>query len=277
MILPRKWIKWRPGFFIPVFFLSFSAIRGQDQWMDASSAAMGRSYVSHSSEACAGLNQAGLGRTDQSSVSLHHIRPFIVTDLDITSLSAQFTLGNGAPGFVLSTMGIRGMRQSSLWLSYGMELYPGIYSGAGVHLRNTGLVNEAFFYLEGGYALGLQFQINEKLMLGAHVTDPSVWQKISPGINQPSLMISTGFSYFFFKTAKYHSEIHIRVGASIIWCNGLEIIIGDTVSLFLGLSNQPWSLSMGFSLKFRKWQSIMAGSYCMDTGATPHSSLSYVW
>ena len=64
--------------------------------MDASTAALGRSYVSRAAASCAGLNQAGLGLIEIIALALHHTRPFIIADLDITSLSAQFALQHGS-------------------------------------------------------------------------------------------------------------------------------------------------------------------------------------
>ena len=98
MIYPRKWIRWRPGFLIPVFFLASSQLTGQGSWPYAETAALGRCYATRSGHASAGLNQAGLGRTDKSTCSLHHSRPFITSDLDIVSLSLKLALKWGGPG-----------------------------------------------------------------------------------------------------------------------------------------------------------------------------------
>jgi hypothetical protein len=275
MIIPRKWIKWRPGFIIPVFFLSFCQMSGQESWPDAASAALGRCYVTRSGVASAGLNQAGLGQIDKNSCSFHHIRPFITSDLDIVSLSVQLALKHGGPGLSLSTMGITGMRQTSAWFSYGLMLHPHLFAGVGISLKNTGIAEEAYHKMGAGFALGLQFQVNNELLLGAHLSMPAAWPgSLSAGETH---IITSGLSYLFYNTARYHTEFQVTGGGFLRWGNGLEITISDTLLLELGISNQPWSLSSGISISHKKWVLNLAGVYCLDTGITPYTTLSYVW
>jgi hypothetical protein len=250
---------------IPVFFLACCQVTGQGFSPHAESSALGLCYATRSGVASSGLNQAGLGRTDKNRFALHHARPFITTDLDIVSLSVKLSLNRGGPGFMLSTMGIKGMRQTSAWISYGLMLYPRLFAGAGIHLQHTGIAEDAIHHLAAGYALGLQFMVNNELLLGAHV-------KKGEG-----LMITSGLAYFFYKTAWYHTEFHVASGKPVQWSNGLEIIITDSLLLLLGVNNQPWSLSAGISMKYRNWGLCLACSYCMDTGTTPRTSLSYEW
>lgn len=195
MIFPRKWTIRRPGFLIPVFFLSCCPVYGQAHWHDANTAALGGCYVSRTSTSSAGLNPAGLGRMDKSSFSLNHSRPFITPDLDIIALSVQFFLKRGGPGLTLSTMGITGMRQTSVWISYGLKLHPRLFAGAGIHLRNLGHRENAIYHFDAGYALGLQFRISNDLMLGAHMSRPAAWHSSSTGPARHSMLIATGLSY----------------------------------------------------------------------------------
>ena len=94
---------------IPVFFLSWCQAGAQLYKHDARTLALGQCYASSAGLASAALNQAGLGRLEESSSSLHHLRPFITPQLDIISLSAQASLNRGSPGMVLSSMGIFGI------------------------------------------------------------------------------------------------------------------------------------------------------------------------
>lgn len=262
---PRKWIRGRPGFLIPVFFLSFFSLRGQDFLPDAVSAALGTCIISRSGNASASLNQAGLGRIDQHSFALYHARPFITSGLDVISLSLQFALKNGGPGLSLSTLGLPGMRQSSAWLSYGLKLHPQLYAGVGIQLRATGIEGEVFYRTGAGFALGLQFFASEKFIIGFHLS------------SREALTLGSGFSYLFYETARFHSELRVRTDRAVQWCNGMEIKISENLSLLLGLRNHPWSFSAGLSMSHKSWLITLAGTYCMDAGTTPQSSLAYVW
>lgn len=277
MILPRKWLIGRPGFLIPVFFLSWCQAGAQLYQYEARTLALGQCYVSSAGLASAALNQAGLGRMAESSSSLHHFRPFITPQLDMISLSVQASLNRGGPGFALTSMGIAGMRQSSAWISYGLKLHPRLCAGVGLHFQFTSIPGEALFHPALGFALGLQFLVSEELILGAHINQASAWSETMPGSSKEPLMICTGLSYAFFKTATFYTEFHITARAPVQWCNGIAIDITDYLQIFLGMNNRPWSLSSGLSLKYRSWGITLAAVCNMDTGISPSTSLSHAW
>jgi hypothetical protein len=156
-------------------------------------------------------------------------------------------------------------------------LHPRLFAGAGIHLGNTSLAKEANYQMEAGFALGLQFLISDELILGAHLSNPVAWSSYPGAISGRSMMISSGLSYLFYETARYHTEFHVRNNRPVQWCNGLEIKIKEKLQLLLGLKNQPWSLSAGISLNYRKLRICLSGTYCLDTGCTPYTSLSYEW
>ena len=277
MILPRKWIILRPGFLIPVFFLSFCQLSGQIHWLDAESLALGRCYSSCKGTASPGINQAGLGWIDQNSCSLHHLQPFLTTGLGMTALTAQLSMKRGGLGIRTSTMGITGMRQSSSWISYGLTLHSRIAAGVGILVRHTGVSEEPVSHLEAGFALGLQFRIENNLILGAHITHPAAWQNHQPLVDNNLLMITSGLSYSFFKTTHYFTEFQLSAGKPVRWCHGLAVKLTDSMRMLAGMHNHPWSFSAGVSLEYRSWFIVLSGAYCLDTGTTPSTSLSYVW
>jgi hypothetical protein len=70
---------------------------------------MGGSFVCLNGYMCASQNQAGLGFIEYSSLSVQHGRPYWLTELGISSFSGQFSMGNGALGLMLSSMGLKGL------------------------------------------------------------------------------------------------------------------------------------------------------------------------
>jgi len=277
MILPRKWFMGRPGFLIPVFFLSWCQVFSQLQHHDSGTLALGQCYVSRSGLATAALNQAGLGRLTESTTSLHHLRPYIIPQLDIISLSAQISLDRGGPGLAFSSMGISGLRQSSVWISYGLRLHTRISAGAGIHFRFTSIPENILFHSEAGFAIGLQFLLSEDLVLGAHLKQPAAWTDARQKNSADQMMICTGFSYAFFQTASVYSEFHITTSGPVQWCNGLTIEITGSIQLYLGINTKPWSLSGGLSFDYRNWGITLAVACYMDAGISPATSLSHAW
>jgi len=279
MISPPGWMLKRPGILIPVFFLSLlhATVSSQVQWPGTASAALGGAYVCLQGYMCSSQNQAGLGFIEQSSVSIQHSMPYLIKELGISSFSGQFISGKGALGLALSTQGLSGFRQSSLWLSYGLRLHPDISAGVGIHLWNS-TITEQFIYAPGiSFALGLQVRIHEQWKLGVRLFHPAVWSSQSDQSREQFMAIEAGFSYSFFKVAWLYSELHIKPGASIILCSGIEWVLKQQIRLRTGINSRPFTFSWGISLRFTKWVAEFSFQYRTDTGLSPLTSMTYAW
>lgn len=279
MISPPLWILKRPGLLIPVFFLLHSPaqVSGQFTWPETSSAALGGAYVTLAGYSCAGLNQAGLGASEQHTLSLQHSRPYLLRELGQSSLSGQFLTGNGAMGIHLSTQGIKGLRQTSLWFSYGLKLHPDVSAGMGIHLWNTSLAEQVLYASGLSFALGIRARIHQQWMLGAHVRHPLSWSSLTIPSASPGMTIAAGFSFTFLKSATIYSEVHIKSGIGIILVEGIEWHLSRGISLSLGFSDKPFTFSWGISLLHPHWNIQFAFQYRCNSGTVPFASLSHAW
>jgi len=279
MISPPGLMLKRPGLLIPVFFLSLIHlnVHGQSQWPGTASAAMGNTVVCVNGYWCASQNQAGLGFIEQSSVSLQHGRPYLLKDLGVSSLSAQLRTGNGAIGFRLSTRGLMGFRQSSLWLSYGLKLNQDISAGMGIHLWNSSIAEQLIYAPGISFDLGIQIRIKESWKLGAHLYHPLSFSPRSDQSKTNPVAIETGFSYAFFRVARIYSELHIRPGEPINLCSGAEWLVNQLISLRTGFRTTPFTFSWGISFSFKKCILDFTFQYRMLTGLSPLTSMSYAW
>jgi len=264
---------------IPVFFLlsNQAPVSSQDIWQETSTAALGGAFVTRAGHACAGLNQAGLGWRDQHSLSLQHSRPYLLRELGQSSISGQFLTGGGALGVSLSTQGIKGLRQSSFWISYGLKLTPDISAGVGIHLWNSSLADHVFYASGMGLALGIQATIQSHWTIGAHVLHPASWSSLSLPNAQPGMILSAGFSYTFLESATLFSEIRAFRRLGIILAEGLEWQLNTRVSMRMGFSNKPTTFTWGISLFLRPWNIQFAFQYRSHSGMIPHTSLSHAW
>jgi hypothetical protein len=226
---------------------------------------------------CSGQNQAGLGFIDQSSISLQHSMPYLLKELGISSLAGQFTFPRGALGIVLSTQGLRGFRQNSIWLSYGLRLHPNISAGLGIHLWNTTLTEQLIYAPGISFALGIQIRVNKQWELGARLFHPAGWSARTELSGQELMSIESGFSYSFFRTSRILFDLHINPGYSIILSSGMEWILNKQINLRVGICNRPFTYSWGISLKFTKWIAEFSFQYRTDTGLSPRTSLTHAW
>ena len=274
---PRKWNMIRPGFLIPVFFLSCYPGSGQVPWQESSVSAVGGCFASRTGLTDGRYNQAGLGWIEHHSLSVQHARPFILCDLGISSLSIQVPAKTGGFGATLSSFGITGLRQTSTWISYGLKLHPDLSAGLGLHFWNSSIREHSLYHFGASCALGIRFRINQNLFLGAHVMHPVSWPDREPDTVYRLMMISTGFSYTFFKSTTYHSDLHILPEGTLQWCHGLEHHLSESIKILLGMHNRPYSVSGGITVRHNRWSITIAFAYRIDTGTTPSSSLSYAW
>jgi len=243
MISPPGWMLKRPGILIPDFFLSLihGPLASQVQWSGTTSAALGGCYVCLQDYMCTSQNQAGLGLIEQSSVSIQHGRPYLLKELGISSLSGQFISGRGAFGLALSTLGLKGFRQSTIWLAYGMKLHSNISAGVGLHLWNS-TISEHILYAPGiSFAMGLQIKIQKQWQLGARLFHPITWSSQTDLSQEQLMSIETGFSYSFFKVARIYSELHINPGTYFMLCSGIEWIFKQHTILRTGICSRPFT------------------------------------
>ena len=154
MKLPLKWNLKRPGLLIPVFFLSMSPVSGQLSWRDSFVSAAGGCYVSRTGITSSRNNQAGLGWINQHSITTQHAQPYFLGELGIASLSMQVPVKQGGFGVTFSTFGLRGLRETSSWISYGMKLFPDIAAGIGIHLWNTSIRDDLVHHPGGKLCAG---------------------------------------------------------------------------------------------------------------------------
>jgi hypothetical protein len=279
MISPPGWIVRRPGLLIPVFFLALAhaTVSCQEQWPEASSAALGSCQVTMQGFSCTNLNQAGLGFIEQSSISIQHSMPFLIKELGLSSITGQFKTGSGAVGIALASRGIRGFRQTSMWLSYGMRLHSHISAGVGIHFWNSTIAEQALFAPGVSVALGLQLRINDQWTLGGSLFHPAGWSAIPMENVQIRSTISAGFTYSFLGAGRFFSEIHIHSLNGISLRNGLEWILKQHTCLRTGVYFRPFTFSGGTSLKFTKWVLEFSFQYRPESGMSPLTALTYAW
>ena len=278
MISPSGLLLKGPGIVIPVFFLSLlhATTAGQVLCHGAGSAAQGGAFVCLQDPMCVVQNQAGLGFLEQSSVSIQHARPFLLKDLGISSLSGQFRTGKGALGIAASTLGLKGLSQSSLWLACGLRFHPHISAGAGLHLWSTS-TREQFFHAPGlGFTLGLQVKFRKTWMLGARLSHPFAWSR-HPFAFQNTMGLQCGFARSIFNVGQLYAQVQVQPGDPIILCSGARWKLNRQIAFRAGIQSGPPCFTWGIQLRFRKCLLELSGMYRGDTGLSPISALSYEW
>lgn len=262
---------------IPVFFLSSSFAAGQFSAREAAVVALGGSFTNASGFSSVAGNQAGMGWIEGTSISLHQSLPLLTGTLAFSSASIQSATTGGGIGVNLSTLGIPGLYRSSLWLSSGIRLFPGVSAGAGLNFRLTSTSERVFHRTGISCALGLQARIGENLMIGGHILHPATWTVRSAGPSTDLMMISSGVSYTFFRNHTGYFEIRLMPATGLQVCQGIRSVAGDCVGISIGFHNRPCTFSGGLDWAFENWTIQFAFEFMPDTGSTPHITLAREW
>jgi len=262
---------------IPVFFLLLLPVSGQYDWKEPYVSSLGGAFVIHTGPASSSQNQAGLGSTEGNSICIQHCRPYMMMDLGISTLSLQLESGQGAFGSAITTLGVEGLRKTSAWISYGMQLHPGITTGVGIQLRYSSIPEKIWYQPAISCAIGIQARINSQLVTGAHVLHPVGWTSHPTDDRNQLMNLAVGGAYTFIETSTYFLELHVIPGSGLQVCQGLELKLKERMAMMLGMHTRPLSLTGGVAIFYTQWSMHAAFVYGIDSGTTPLSSLSYAW
>lgn len=276
MNLPRRWLLGRPGFCIPVFFLSLCQGWTREFPAEATIQALGGTYLARSLSHCAGYNQAALGWLEDGSISMHQAQPFLLPETGISSLAVSTPLGNGGFGSTLSTYGITGFRHLSAWFSYGLRISTEISAGAGLYFRDR-IIREYGHHPGIGCALGLQARLQKSLILGIHIRHPVAWPERGNLQSDMPLTLGAGLAYSFFQTASCYLDLRFSADQGAICAGGLEIPLTHWITLMAGFQSQVWTFAGGFLLSRSRWTLALAYSFCYENGSIPSCSLAWQW
>jgi len=267
----------RPGWLIPVFFLSqFQLVAQELSFRDTETWALGGCYSCSPGMVPAMRNPATLPDMEYRSVFLNHGRLAACRELGITTIGLQLPAGQAGLGLCFSHLGIPGMQSNELKISCGLPLGKLLSAGLGIQFINTGISGEAFFSQGAGCSLGLRLKLTDHLELGSHFVLPRLWIKRSSELPSP-LILTSGLCYSFFSTARLFLEVRsaslkaMQVGA------GLEIELKNKVLLLLGIHHQPFGLAMGVRFRLVGFGIVLSSLYRPDTGIHPSSLLAYEW
>ncbi len=277
MIHPYRWILKRPGFIIPVFFLSQIPAQCQFPGKECGVAALGSAYTVRSGFCMAMHNQASLGQFRGHSISVQHARPGLCADLGISMVSLQLATSHGALGAALSRYGISGVGFTSAWLAYGITLHEGWSAGVGMHFWNTSVREKWLNRPCLSFAAGIRACINDAVSIAAHVIHPAGWY--SPG-SQPKhhpMTITAGGRWEMMPSACSYLELEFTTGFPVRWKVGLEWVENRGIGLQIGFHSQPLTIACGTSFTFQRWNIQTAFTYCLDAGNTPYAALTYEW
>ncbi len=271
-----QWTIQRLGI-IPVFFLSlFPGCYAQMYNPDASSIALAGCYSTLTDGTSEYYNEAMLGFSSASIIHLAHARPFVIKELGITNISAQFPLFPGNMQIGFQHYGIAGYQQVNSSLAYGLKLSEIIYAGIGFKYYNTMTQHEWSYLRSIGLSGGIAIRTDDLTLIAAHIIHPVTINnypeygatfpaQLTFGIRREIYKSSTLFSEVSYNTER---ELQIKLAATYQYTKN--------VLLRAGYHSNPVTLSFGTAILYSPLTFNIAFSYSMLYGVTPALKITYL-
>lgn len=237
------------------------------------SAAMGASSVAIVDSWSVLNNQGALGFETDYWFGAHFESRYMVKELSNSSIAALVPLRPGTFGVVLSNMGYSGYSETFASLAYGMMLTPELSAGIGLNYHRMSIAGEYGDASAFSAALGLLYKPTSSLSVGANVFNPT---RVSLGDNVSiPVTLRAGVSYSFSQMLLLSAEVEDNTDTNPVARFGVEFLPVDALSLRLGLSTEPVSLSFGLGYTFKRVCFDLAFSHHEVLGYTPFVSVSY--
>ncbi len=271
----KQWTLRRLGI-IPVFFLSlFPGCYAQLYNTDAASIALAGCYSIGAGGQAGIYNEAILGYESSTIFQVSHVRPFVIKELGVSSVSMQFPLFPGNMHIELQQYGIPGYQQVNSSLGYGLKLSEIILAGVGFRYYNTISQGELSYLRAIGFSGGVVVKVSKSTLLAAHIINPvtisnyPAYGSIFPSIITFGLRKEIYASSFLLSEISYHSasglQIHIAADYQCV----------DKLVLRAGYRSNPMWLSFGTEIVFAPVSVAFAMAYSTRCGVIPALTVTY--
>lgn len=260
--------------------ISITAVANNDKnAIGGRSAAMGTVSVLNTDVFSVFTNQAGLAQIQSASAGVYAENRFLVPDLNFAAAAGVIPTANaGSFGLGVSYFGNQSYNETQIKLGYGRYIFEKL--AIGIELDAMSLsINEFGSKLTMTFGVGVQYQFNDLLSVGAHFYNPIPTDFNSyTDINEdrlPSLAkIGIGFSpsdkvLFVVETEK-------NIDKDFIFKAGLEYKLVKQFFLRAGVASNPTYASIGFGLNLGSLRIDFANSFHNVLGYSPHFSIRFV-
>lgn len=227
-------------FYILLFLVTTCNVLGQNipDMFGARASALGNAASTHNGAFSVFSNQAGLASTSSVMAGVYGENRFLATDIRLLGAAATLPTKSGTFGLGASYYGVESYGLMRGTLGYGRYLYEKLAIGAEFDFLSLNIdgygSNSAVTF-----GVGLQYDINDKISLGAHIFNPLSISFTGQEIDRITSTFKMGLSYvpseqvgIYLETAKsWHFPASFR--------GGIEYYLIKQVVLRGGFSTIP--------------------------------------
>jgi hypothetical protein len=221
-------------------------------------------------------NQAGLAWLENSEAGVFVQNRFLLKELNYSGFAYAHKLNSGALALSFSNFGYQLYGESKIGLGYGLKFSNIISGGIQLNYHNTRLANN--YGKKSGITaeLGMQAYLNDKLILAAHLFNPTRTQLNDYNNERMATIMRLGLNYKFSKQVFATAEVEKDIDARPIFRAGIEYRASELIYLRGGVGTQPTLAAFGVGVSKSNFKLDIAASYHQMLGFTPDLSLNYL-
>jgi hypothetical protein len=218
-------------------------------------------------------NQAGIVAQQRLSIATAYESGFLNPDLSKESLVIVYPNKRNAFGLSFQNYGFSAYNEQRLGVAYARS-FGNVFAAINFnyHLIKIEQYGGTHTY---SVEAGLQYALNDKLLIGAHITNPNrstYNHQVNAAI---PVSIEFGMSYKISSNLLLNNDIQKTLNSATDVRGGLEYSIGEWLDLRGGLSVNPFRQYMGVGCRYRNLRFDVAASSHIALGYSPQIALSY--
>jgi hypothetical protein len=241
----------------------------------ARSAGMAHASVTLSDVWSSHHNQAGLAWLEQSEAGVFVQNRFLMKELNYGGFAYAHKLNTGALALSYTNFGYHLYGESKIGLGYGMKFTNMISGGVQLNYHHLRLANNYGRNSALTAELGLQTYLTDKIMLAAHLFNPTRTSLNEYNKEKIPTIMRLGMNYLFSKQVLATLEAEKDIDMKPIFRMGIEYKTSNKFYLRGGIGTQPTLAAFGFGLNNGTIKLDVAASYHQVLGFTPDLSFVY--
>lgn len=222
-------------------------------------------------------NAAAITELETTAISINYIRHFLSQEISTQGLVAVIPIDNNFIGIAVNRYGLSSYNQNSISFAYAKKFGNQLSMAMTVNYHQLKITN---YGSSNGFSVdvGFYYKIDQKLGLGAYVTNPSKQKFVNSEISAPiPTSLNVGASYLLSDKVLIATTISKPIDNPVDVRLGLEYQLIKLLSLRAGVNANPFKQFAGFGVEIRKLSIDFATAFDNNLGYSPQLALGYAF
>ena len=218
-------------------------------------------------------NPAGISSYNHLSIGISYENRFLLKELGNKNIGVLFPLNIGVIGISFSQFGYEHYNENVIGIALARNFGPHLKIGLKLDYLLLKFSGDYDNFSTPTFELGLQYEINENLSLGAYLFNP-IHVKIKTTNNSGiPIIMRLGFSYFIKDNFMITSEIEENFKENFSYRFGIEYECYKNFFIRSGFQLKPELFTFGIGYNYKFCVIDIAGQMNQDLGASLNCSL----